>query len=535
MRILEVERNAPCICGSGLKYKRCCLFTMEKLQRHWDREKYFWLSPELAFALAMVCGLPREEGEIIPTLAEIEEALDDITERVYEAEDEQKGMECLFDMFAEFQELVKNDVALEHLFFPAEYVAEFLDITEDKIESLGYEPEEEDVQEIFDDCLEQFLKMVVDKELQEALTLDLVSVMRKRTYDLEERVALINALISSLMESGDSIVWEAIFRASVWDFFNSDEDEEDIDEKEEMLIPDPAWPVVKSFIPEQECWNIGGIGTAGVIQELPEGGFCLTCFVLLLPLRKIGAAWSAEFPTIEEVMTFMEDNWLAIPPWQEGTLELASRYIWGMYAVADKEGWDLENVEEYLPVIPKPEGEQSRWLQDLLVDGGLTSIRLAELIDELGDPQDLPEGKDYFVWTTVNYRVNDALSVVEKLADNPVFAVEEKVPGQEWNIVLLGDYVKERESQLNNKDNERPRYFVANIGIRGRLLQVEVKNLSVTVQTIQILKHILGEQLTFESVEWTTPQDMLQKIEKEAKAAGKKNSRKNKGQEELLF
>lgn len=50
---IDIGRNDPCICGSGKKYKKCCLRLMEKQEREWKRNKgnerdFIWTIGEIA-------------------------------------------------------------------------------------------------------------------------------------------------------------------------------------------------------------------------------------------------------------------------------------------------------------------------------------------------------------------------------------------------------------------------------------------------------------------------------------------------------
>ncbi len=83
MSFFDFEWNKPCICGSGKKFKKCCLFTLESIARKWDKEKWYWMHQELPAALALVCGLPPKAEEVIPSIPAIEEALEYLTEKYF--------------------------------------------------------------------------------------------------------------------------------------------------------------------------------------------------------------------------------------------------------------------------------------------------------------------------------------------------------------------------------------------------------------------------------------------------------------------
>lgn len=515
MSLLSMERNAPCICGSGKKYKKCCLFTLEKLQRHWDRNKYEWLGSELAYVLALVCGLPQREGEIIPSLSEIEESLDYINENVY-ASDEEKGNDNFYDLIINFEDfLLEDQQGRELLLFPDEVVVEFLEGTTAKLDNMAKEPDQEEIAETFEDSLEEYLPRVVDEEMTERLMSALVFILRRRIYDIKERTALINALQLCLLERGANTIWEGIFRVSIAKLVSGAIAEED--------RPDPAWPVLKAYIPEQECWNIGGIGSAGVVQEQPDGLYCLTWFYLSLSLKSIEFAWSKKDLTQEDLDAFIDEMWEMVPPWQESSLDMASRYIWGVYALGEEEGIIQEEIEPYLGIIPKPEGEQVQWGVRLLYGAELTSPKLAKIIAACGSPKELPEGKEFAVRTVITYRISEPRVIVKKFAELTEFAVEEKVHGQEWTISWLKEYPEGSEQQLKNE--EKVRRVLATITINGGVLKAEAHTLNAAVMVAQVLRRYVGDQISYEGVAWTSYKEMFRKIQRGIK--GRKRRRRN--------
>jgi len=45
---MRYSRNFPCLCGSGKKYKKCCLLDIESVTEHDDNAKTEPLSPEIS-------------------------------------------------------------------------------------------------------------------------------------------------------------------------------------------------------------------------------------------------------------------------------------------------------------------------------------------------------------------------------------------------------------------------------------------------------------------------------------------------------
>lgn len=518
MNIFVKDRNAPCICGSGKKYKKCCLFTLEKLQRQWDREKYLWLTSDMVLAMSLICGLPRRDGEVVPAIADIEEALDYINEGIYQASEDVKSIEKLAEVMMQFERLLHNNASFADVFFSDELVDQYFALVNEELEDSIDKLEEEDIREAFEACMDEYLSGLIDEETTGHLVLNLISLMRKGPYTLAERAALLYAIYICLIDPYVNPVWEAVFRVSASKSIQREEEEP------EPFIPEQSWPIVKAYIPEQECWNIGGTGSAGIVQQQADGHFCLTIFYLDLPIRQISFAWSKKDLSEEGLKDFLADMWLFCPPWEEGTLEKASSYIWGVYAWAITEGIGQEEIEPYLEVIPQPKGEQKEWLQDLLWGRELTNPKLIKVLKECGSPKELPEGKTYFVETNVIYRVSNPPLFIAQLSQLPDYEIEEIVPGEEWSILRLADYPEGTEPMP--EDAENIRRVVAKCTLAADVLKVGAPTLTTAVQVVQELKHYTGKYLTYEGVTWTSYQEMLRTIKKQGerrKAPVKKN------------
>ena len=60
LNLFKIERNSPCECGSGRKYKRCCMGAVDELLSRWRREK-IWPNLDLLRPLALACGLEADK------------------------------------------------------------------------------------------------------------------------------------------------------------------------------------------------------------------------------------------------------------------------------------------------------------------------------------------------------------------------------------------------------------------------------------------------------------------------------------------
>ncbi|WP_338825186.1 hypothetical protein MHOCP_07300 [Moorella humiferrea] len=70
MQIYQVERNDNCPCGSGRKYKKCCLSRVEEASRLLNRVvgpgTYTAAGREILATLGYMCGLAMGEGGTPP-------------------------------------------------------------------------------------------------------------------------------------------------------------------------------------------------------------------------------------------------------------------------------------------------------------------------------------------------------------------------------------------------------------------------------------------------------------------------------------
>ncbi|MCL6612930.1 MAG: SEC-C domain-containing protein [Peptococcaceae bacterium] len=325
---IDFGRNDPCPCGSGKKFKRCCRETVEKMMFHWNnRSRWPWMTPQLQKALAVVCGLRPGEGEAPPPVSAMDEALDNLAKKVFSKEDEDEFFDSFLSLIEFFTKMVKEEECFRDLRFPEEALVEFLLSLDERLQDTGVEPGEEEFDEIFEDEIESFLPRLIDRQTKEDLVRKLIDAIRREPFDTEKRSAVIFAL-KTCLESGANQVLLVIFRVSLSEFEFEDEDDDEDPGFPERSHPDPSWPVVRSFVPRQDVWNVCGFGSAGVIQEQPGGLWSLTMFQLGLIDGGLQTAFSKDDLTPEKLKTLLEIMAQHALPWQEGPLDLASRFVW---------------------------------------------------------------------------------------------------------------------------------------------------------------------------------------------------------------
>ncbi|KUK09981.1 MAG: hypothetical protein XD50_1725 [Clostridia bacterium 41_269] len=210
------ERNEPCPCMSGRKYKKCCI---SRLENYYQRFKILreWLEPEFAEALAAVCGLPAEENEHVPEVAEIDEALELIERGFWEEEDEENSFDFIYNTLIDFINMLASDGNFRHIRFGMKEIEDFMSFLDAKIETLEKEPGEDELEVLFRKAMEEWLPKVISEEDSEDLAWAIFEGLRKRKYPLNERTALVTAFMVCLQSKKplDNPIWEAIVRVSL--------------------------------------------------------------------------------------------------------------------------------------------------------------------------------------------------------------------------------------------------------------------------------------------------------------------------------
>lgn len=501
---VDFGRNEPCPCGSGKKFKRCCREAVEKLMLHWNnRGRWPWISPQLQKALSLVCGLSPSEGEAPPPVSAVEQALDNLAETVFAKEDDDALIDAMFSKWEIFAAMLEEGECFGDLRFPEEAVESFLEDLEEKLGFMNEEPDEEEIEELFEKEMDRLLPRLVNRQMTEGLAWKLIKALRREAFDPEKQSAVLLTLLTCL-GGGVNPVWEIIFRISASEA--GVEDENGPGGSEETW-PDPSWPVVRSFVPRPEVWNACGFGSAGVVREQPGGLLSLTLFQLSLIDGGIHTAFTKEDLTPEKLEALLEIMARLAPPWREGPPELASRYVWGAYAMSLEDGvsWSGD-VERYLDVVPQPRGGPKQWLEGLLGIGGLTPPGLVEVVRRNKTPGDIPDGKEPVVLTRIRYSVRRPEKIAGVLRrERPEFDLTGEEDGK-----LFFSWTREYpEGHPNPLARMGGRQMLGNITIGKDAMLVETNTLSWAGRLMMRLCELAGGDITFEDVHWTGGRDLL--------------------------
>lgn len=501
---VDFGRNEPCPCGSGKKFKRCCREAVEKLMFRWSsRGRWPWISPQLQKALSLVCGLPPAEGEAPPPVSAIEQALDNLAETVFAKEDEDELIDAMFSKWEIFAAMLEEGECFEDLRFPEEAVESFLEDLEEKLGSMNEEPDDEEVEEFFEREMDRLLPRLVNRQMTEGLAWKLIKAMRREALDPEKQSAIILTLLTCL-EGGVNPVWEIIFRISVSEA--ELEDEDDPDGSEESW-PDPSWPVAGSFVPRRDVWNVCGFGSAGVVREQPGGLLSLTMFQLSLIDGGVHTAFTKGDLTPEILKALLESLADHMPPWQEGPLDLASRFVWGAYAMSLEEdaAWSGD-LERCLESLPQPGGGPKQWREGLVGVGGLTPPGLVKIARENKISEDIPDGKEPVVLTRIRYSVRRPEKIAGVLRrERPEFDLTGEEEGKLF-FSWTREYPGGHPSPLARMGG---RQVLGNITFDGNGLLAETNTLSWAGRLMVRLCELAGGDIAFEDVRWTAGRDLL--------------------------
>jgi hypothetical protein len=454
-------------------------------------------------ALSLVCGLSPGEGEASPPVAGIEQSLDHLTKTVFESESEKEFIVAASSRLETFAAMLEEEECFRDLRFSDYVVNSILDSLEEKLGGAEEIPGQEELQELIDEEINRVLPRLVSRRDNENLAWKLIKALRQETFGPEKQQAVIFAL-STCLDGGANPVWEMILRISLGEA--ELEDEDDLEGGGETY-PDPSWPVVRSFVPRQEVWNVCGFGNAGLVREQPGGLLSLTMFELSLIDGGIHTAFTKGDLTPENLGALLEIIALQAPPWQDGPLELASRFVWGAYALSLQEGvaWSGD-VERYLESLPQPGGGPKQWLEGLLGAGGLTPPGLVKIVQENKISDDIPDGKETMVITAMRYSVRQPEQFIRALRrENPEF-----IPDSEEDGRFLFSWTREYpEDHTSPAAKMGGRQVLGSITIEKNAMLAETRTLSWAGRLMTRLCELAGDNIAFEDVRWTAGQDLL--------------------------
>jgi hypothetical protein len=252
---------------------------------------------------------------------------------------------------------------------------------------------------------------------------------------------------------------------------------------------------------------ISGLGKAGFVREQPDGKLSLIIFEIDALEGGLNSVYLKNDLDLKVLENLLEDLQHELPPWQEGTPEQAALCIWGIESLLNKDKKDeewLDEMEDYLALVPKPIGEPLEWQKALLAPGGYVSFDLLQFIKGRDISEDIPEGKEIVIFTTVTYSIWEPDKIVEILAGRePEFRVEFNPETKKWRFSWNCVYPKGDESPSARQGGKG---VLATGIINEDTLVVEGSTLSLTGRACYHLRKLVGQYLTFKGVKWEYPQ-----------------------------
>lgn len=210
-RFFKFERNELCPCGSGKKYKKCCLSTVSEAISHFD-DSWKRVFSGLAEAMGMVCGLDAAEEETIPEPDRVNKIVKQAT-AILENEDENEAAYELTRRLNTLAKFFREEKMLIGNLFPYEQVEDLMI----KIEtSLPGEEENPDFESIIEDLSEEYLPQVVDKQKAEDMAWCFLDLLRSREWDDWSLECLSTGLMLSLEENVlANPLWDLVLHVSL--------------------------------------------------------------------------------------------------------------------------------------------------------------------------------------------------------------------------------------------------------------------------------------------------------------------------------
>lgn len=291
----------------------------------------------------------------------------------------------------------------------------------------------------------------------------------------------------------------------------------------------PYGPVVRAYVPLREAWQVGGVGSAGVIRRHPDGRWAFALFWLSLWEDGLVQMFGDERRAPQEVEEFLHEIRPHIPPLEEGPVELAADYIWGAYALGAQRGveWPPE-AQRHLDLVPKPPGSPKGWLRRLIgpapAHRRLTPAGLLRVLRHLPPSEELPERLEPLIYTRMTFQVADTQSArgslqgaicargsgSERVEREACFEYLGPAPAPEaapeGEVAECFDWTREYpEGHWSPAAAWGGRQILGTVWLlpaRGELI-AETKTLSMAARLAAHLKELLGDDLQLRKTSWT--------------------------------
>lgn len=239
----KLQRNEPCPCGSGKKYKKCCQNRVEEQQNLWKELDYVWVTPEMKHTLVMVSGLKPDKNEEVPDFAQLREALEELDKGIFNKELQLTDVDNYISRLLEvFTELLTKDDYFREMRFSLLQGLDILKYADQKMAEAGKEEAaaQEKMAEMLHEVIQEWLKENIDDRANDWFLWKIMDSLRKRSYTLEERAALLFGVFNTLNDKpAENPFWEAFVRVVLY------ESSEAIHALEEMNVMDSSPPTLE--------------------------------------------------------------------------------------------------------------------------------------------------------------------------------------------------------------------------------------------------------------------------------------------------
>ncbi len=271
-----------------------------------------------------------------------------------------------------------------------------------------------------------------------------------------------------------------------------------------------SWPVVRGYVPVEDCFRATGCGTAGVLRRAPDGSLTSAFFTIELIRGGLTGAFGKSGTDYETTEAELGAMGASIPSLEPGPVDLAARYIWGAYAWSLERGhrWPTSMKSRYLDVAPLPEGTTDSWLEQFAGPNGLLPSKLVEIARRYTSAlDDIPDGKELVVFTTIAFALDDAEVAVRKLRKSKPDFTEEDSEGDTVRFAWTREYPKGHWSPLSRLGG---RQSLGSVEIsKAGALTAQAKTLAMAAVLIGRLRHEIGPGLRMLRSEWRDAADLI--------------------------
>jgi hypothetical protein len=261
------------------------------------------------------------------------------------------------------------------------------------------------------------------------------------------------------------------------------------------------WPIVRAYVPPDDCWKSTGYGSAGIVRQQPDGKLSSSFFSLGLMRGGLMSVFGHVDSSWDEIERDLRIKRHTVPPAVVGEVDLATRYIWGAYAWSLEDGlrWPDDLETQHLAVVPPLSGGRHRWLAQFAGPTGLVPGDLYDLVKSFHPMHD-PTDKEPLVFTEIVYSLIEQAAVLEKLRS----AGPHILPMDQDLDTVYFECTREFDAKkVMPLEPMRSRQPVGSIRIQGGKLLAESRALSLAAYMISKLREYCGDLILFERTSWS--------------------------------